>query len=334
MKASLIILTYNELYEGTIPCVESIYKYTNFDDFELIIVDNCSKDDTPKYLQELKEKYSNIKIQLNETNKGFAAGMNDGLKLAEGDFLVLLNNDILVNPNWLEKLINPLMQNPEIAMTGPISNGSGNEQCVNFDELDKNNYIDVTKNYIERQRNEIYFTNRLAFFCVAISRKVFEKIGFLDENFGLGWFEDDDYCLRARKAGYKIAIAEDCFIYHHGSLSFSKAPNEHAKKNELYFTQKHNCKWTRAAGAVAYFEKIKNDLNKYCLNSTEVDPNIERIITRIKCFESYLKYLESIESNFREEAKTPLWKRIISEISSPERKIRNYIKKNLASKNR
>ena len=69
MKTSIIILTYNELQEGTIPCVESIYEHTNINDFDLIIVDNASKDATPKYLQGLKEKYHNVKIQLNSKKK-------------------------------------------------------------------------------------------------------------------------------------------------------------------------------------------------------------------------------------------------------------------------
>jgi GT2 family glycosyltransferase len=297
MKASLIILTYNELQEGTILCVESIYKYTNIDDFELIIVDNCSKDDTPRYLQKLKEKYSNIKIQLNEKNKGFAAGMNDGLKLAKGDFLVLLNNDILVTPDWLERLINPLIQNSEIGMIGPISNNSGNEQGVFFENLNNNNYIELTQDYTKKQQNEIYFTNRLAFFCVAIPRKVFEKIGFLDENFGLGWFEDDDYCLRVKNNGYKIAIAEDCFIFHHGSLSFGKGANTHAKQNELYFNKKHNTIWSLSNNALTLFEKIKFEVNNSDVKESNI--NIQRVSKRLECFERCILNMKEEEEKYR-----------------------------------
>lgn len=323
MKSSLIILTYNELYEGTIPCVESIYKHTNIKDFELIIVDNASKDETPKYLQELKEKYPNVKIQLNIQNKGFAAGMNDGLELAEGDFLVLLNNDILVTPNWLDNLINPLIQNPEIGLIGPITNCSGNEQCVHFEGLNAYNYIELTKNYAERQKNEIYYTKRLAFFCVAIQRNSYEKVGVLDEKFGIGWFEDDDYCLRVKNAGYKIAVAEGSFVYHKGSLSFKKVNPRYASKNELYFSQKHDCNWTLTNGAIGYLKKIKADLNKYCISTSEVDPNIERIALRLKCFESYLNHLNNIEADFRFEKKLTLKQRIFRKISEPERFIRN-----------
>lgn len=333
MKSSLVILTYNELYEGTIPCVESIYRYTNINDFELIIVDNASKDATPQYLQELKDKYPNVKIKLNKDNKGFAGGMNQGIRLADGEFIILLNNDILASPNWLENLIKPMIENSEIGLVGPITNCSGNEQCVSFEGMDKNNYVDFIKNYLERQKGEVYFTNRLAFFCVAISKSALEKIGLLDENFGIGWFEDDDYCLRMINAGYKIVITEDCFIYHLGSLSFSKVAIGHAKKNELYFTQKHNCSWTITNGAIAYSEKIKADLDKYINSSQQTDPNIERIVARFKCFQSYLNHINTIERDFREEKKRTAVQKINRMISSPERYFRNNVLKKFFKEN-
>lgn len=297
MKSSLIILTYNELEEGTIPCVESIYKYTEISDFELIIVDNCSTDGTQDYLKKLKEQYTNVKIQLNEQNKGFAAGINDGLKLADGEFLFILNNDIMVTPDWLNKLVEPLKNNPETGLIGPITNSSGNEQCVYFENLDKNNYIELTSEYTDSQKGELYYTKRLAFFCVGMKRDVFDKVGFLDENFGIGWFEDDDYCLRVLDAGYKIAIAEDCFIYHHGSLSFSKGANSHAKQNEIYFNKKHNCTWTLSHNAIPYLNKIKADMEKAGIEN--LDLNIQRAYRRLQCFELCLNNMKTEEEAVR-----------------------------------
>jgi hypothetical protein len=62
----------------------------------------------------------------------------------------------------------------------------------------------------------------LAFFCVAIRRDVIAKVGLLDEEYQLGFFEDDDYCARARQAGYRVVVCDDVFVHHHLSASFGK----------------------------------------------------------------------------------------------------------------
>jgi len=325
MKTSIIILTYNELQEGTIPCVESIYEHTNINDFDLIIVDNASKDATPKYLQGLKEKYHNVKIQLNSKNKGFPAGMNDGLKLAEGEFLVLLNNDILVTPDWLSSLLAPLITNPEIGLVGPISNNVGTEQRIDIEGLDKNNYVDYTREYLNRHKGEVFFTKRICFSCVALRRDVFEKIGFLDEKFGIGFYEDDDYCLRIQKADYKLAVTEGCFIYHQGSLSFDKANRDHGLKNELYLCKKHNFTWTGTVTAIAYLKKIKEDLLKYKSSHSDLDPNLEKVMVRLKGFEDYLIGLNKFEIKTRKRMKPTLFEKIKKIFSAPERFIRKQI---------
>ncbi|MFA6988636.1 MAG: glycosyltransferase family 2 protein [Candidatus Gastranaerophilaceae bacterium] len=327
IKTSIIILTYNELQAGTIPCVESIYKYTDINDFELIIIDNASRDNTPRYLQELKEKYNNVKIQLNAKNKGFPAGMNDGLKLADGEFLVLLNNDILVTPDWLNDLLAPLKTNSEIGLVGPLSNNVGTEQRIDIEGLDKNNYVDYTREYLNRHKREIFFTKRICFSCVALRHDVFENIGFLDENFGIGFYEDDDYCLRILKAGYKLAVAEGCFIYHQGSLSFDKANRDHGLKNELYLCKKHNFTWTGTVTAIAYLNKIKDDLLKYQSTHSALDPNLEKIMVRLKGFEDYLAGLNKFEIKARKRMKPTFLERFKRGFSAPERFIRKQILK-------
>ena len=95
MKLSVITLTYNKL-EYTKKFIESLYKYTK--DFELIIVDNGSTDGTVEFLKSLKD----VKLILNNENKGFSAGNNQGIELAEGEYIGFLNNDILLYPAWFE----------------------------------------------------------------------------------------------------------------------------------------------------------------------------------------------------------------------------------------
>lgn len=163
MRASIIIVTYNQLTEATIPCVESIYKFTDINDFELIIVDNNSVDGSQHYLKSLADQYKNVKIRLNNVNKGFGGGNNDGLRIASGNNLILLNNDTLVTPDWLNRLLKPIETNPEIGLIGPISNYSGRESKIFLKDISENNYIELSQEYTNKQKGSYFETNMLSF---------------------------------------------------------------------------------------------------------------------------------------------------------------------------
>ncbi len=244
---SIIIVTYNNV-EYTKQCVNSILNKSAYPNYELIIIDNASVDETPKYLMELEKKYDNIIVKLNDENKGFAAGNNDGLRIAKGKYLILLNNDTLVTRGWINGLIKHIgLQN--IGMVCPVTNSIGNEAQI---ETDYEDIVDMDKfaiEYITKNHNKIYEDiNVLAMFCVAFSREVFDKVGLLDENYGVGMFEDDDYSAAVKNAGYKIACVEDVFIHHFGSVSFKKLDDKYYReifeKNKSYFEKKWNTVWT------------------------------------------------------------------------------------------
>lgn len=302
MRASIIVLTYNQLEIATKPCIESIYKYTPIDEFELIIVDNASSDDTIEYLNSLLNKFSNIKVKFNEVNRGYAGGINDGLRLAVGEYIILLNNDTLVTPNWLNSLLHPLQMDLSIGLVSPISNSVGNEQEVQLRNLTEENYILNSEKYIKENKEYYFETNKVGFFCVATRRDVVEKVGFLDEQFGIGMFEDDDYCLRVKKNGYKIVITESCFIYHKGSVSFKALTSEEydslSKRNKMLFFNKNKMEWVLSDIAIAFLEKFSQDLDKYCQDNLDTDPNIERIIVRMDSFQRLLLHIRKIELGY------------------------------------
>ena len=298
-RVSIIVLCFNGLEEATRPCIESIYRNTPADDFELVIVDNASSDGTAEYLRHLESLHPNIKIQLNEANKGYAGGNNDGLRLAQGRYLVLLNNDTLVPPGWLDRLLLLLEANSSIGMVGPVTNSAGNEQRVNIKGLVENNYEQLSNSYITRNQNVWFETQRLGFYCVALRRIVYQQVGFLDENFGIGMFEDDDYCVRVLAYGYKLAVTEGCYVYHKGSISFGKMQQEKYhilfKKNKQYFVSKHNLKWALSDIAFAYLNKIERDLEDFYRKQLTVNPEIERVVARIENFRHLLVQVRESE---------------------------------------
>lgn len=301
MKASIIILTYNQLEQATRPCVESLFKNTPMDDFELIAVDNASTDGTVAFLKSLQEEYSNVRLCLNSQNRGYAGGNNDGIRLASGDCIVLLNNDTLAPPGWLDALLAPLAD-PQVGLVGPVTNSSGNEQMVVLPSLTEENYESVTAPYTQTHRNVCFSSDRLGFFCVAMRRKTQQQIGLLDERFGIGMFEDDDYCRRAIAAGYRCLVNEGCFVYHKGSLSFKQLDSKlYAglfEKNRALLAEKHHEEWLFNDLALAFWNKLKFDFDGHCAHHA-LSPDLERIAVRIGNFRDLLRFIRDNEQRQR-----------------------------------
>ncbi len=244
---SIVIITYNNI-SYTKECIQSILTKTGYPNYEIIIVDNASTDETPQYLEELAKKHQHIQIILNTENEGFAKGNNIGLRHCNGDYLILLNNDTVVTKGWLTGLIKHLNNNQEIGLIGPVTNSIGNEAKINIEYATIGEMDTVAKAYTEKHINELYRDiHVLAMFCIAMTRKVFNEVGYLDESYGIGMFEDDDYSYRMHGKGYDVACAEDVFIHHYGSASFKKLEDKKYRKifeeNKAKFETKWNTKW-------------------------------------------------------------------------------------------
>lgn len=123
------MLTYNNL-ALTKDCLDSLETYSDDVDLEVVIVDNASSDGSPAYLSSWSASRPNAKLILNRENRGFAAGNNQGLAAASGDYLVILNNDTVVTRGWARRMINHLRNAPEIGILGPLTNNIGNEARV------------------------------------------------------------------------------------------------------------------------------------------------------------------------------------------------------------
>jgi len=245
-RASVVVVTYNCLEETTVPCLESVLGKTVWPDLEVVVVDNNSSDGTPGYLQGLAARDSRIRCVLNGENRGFAGGNNDGVRVATGDSIVLLNNDTIVTEGWLERLLAPLEGDPSVGLAGPVSNAVGNEQKIHCAGLSPGEIMKEGRLWTAMSGGDRFETDRLGFFCVATRRDVWERVGPLDEGFGLGFYEDDDYCLRVRRAGYRLLCVEDVFVYHKGSGTFDKSPEktrELLKGNRERLERKHGARY-------------------------------------------------------------------------------------------
>jgi len=220
-RYSLVALTYNQL-DYTRLFVESVLAHST-EPYELILVDNASVDGTPDYLRDLAARHPQVRIVLNQENKGFAGGCNQGVALARGEFVVFVNNDTVVTHRWLERFSWIFASDPAIGIIGPLSNHVAGLQLVRpvpYDEEDQDAIQEFAAIVHANRRREGCYAVRVIGFCMPVRRSVLEQIGGFDLRFGIGNMEDDDLCMRARKQGYKVWIANDVFIQHYGSKSF------------------------------------------------------------------------------------------------------------------
>lgn len=241
-KLTIVTLTYNQLERATKPYIETLYKYTNIEDFDLILVDNNSTDGTVEHLKELKTKYDNITLILNDKNLGYDVGNNQGLKLIDtsGDiknkYIGLFNNDLLFTPNWLEPCLKAFENDPRIGLLSPRLP----RKC----KFDATNYLDHYEKFLEKyyQKFGEFSLNLTAYFCVAIMPvEVFKKVGLLDENFSPAFYEDNDYCMRVYYERYKIGYVNTSFVYHNHATTSKHIPEKEAliERNKKYFYDKH-----------------------------------------------------------------------------------------------
>ncbi|MBR3628280.1 MAG: glycosyltransferase family 2 protein [Elusimicrobia bacterium] len=220
---SIVMLTYNQL-DDTKLCVESLFKHTTDVNYELIFVDNGStKDDTISYLDGLKKEHKNIKTIYNKENLGFACANNQGIEISEGDYVLLLNNDVILTDGWLSRMINIAESDSKIGVVAPCTNHASGRQVVTFagTEEDDEEIQKFSKNILLKNAGNWISVGRIIGFCMLIKREVLFKVGVLDEMFGPGGYEDYDYCMRIKHEKYDIVIALDTFIFHIGGKGYS-----------------------------------------------------------------------------------------------------------------
>jgi len=216
---SIVILTCNQL-GFTKDCLESIQRYTP-EQHELIFIDNGSTDGTVSWLKSQAGKASNIHIVENNQNLGFAKGCNQGIEAARGEFIMLLNNDVIVTEGWLGGMLDCLKRQPSVGIVGPMTNNISGTQKVPDAPHDDVSAIDsFAGDFRSRYSQRRIPQRRIVGFCMLFRKELVERIGLLDESFGSGNFEDDDFCLRSELEGFRNVVAGDVFIHHAGSATF------------------------------------------------------------------------------------------------------------------
>ncbi|MBN1870929.1 MAG: glycosyltransferase family 2 protein [Candidatus Omnitrophica bacterium] len=213
-KVTIIVLVYNGL-KWLDACLQSLLR-TNYLNYEVVIVDNKSSDESVRYIL---THYPDIKVIENRKNYGTAKGNNIGMRYAlksGADYVVLLNQDIIVSPDWLIEMVNVAETHKDIGVLSPIQYDYKGEQIdLNFRKiLDRTSYFDdVEKDGIK----EYYDFNETIAASMMIRRNVLERINMFDEIYFI-YNEDPDFCRRAIYHGYRVTGIPKSKVNHNHSM--------------------------------------------------------------------------------------------------------------------
>lgn len=241
---AIILVNFNGA-DDTIDCIKSLSEMKDIE-YEIVVVDNCSSDDSVDKLKHSQEIYSFTLLQA-ECNNGFSAGNNIGIEYAKNaDYYLLLNNDTVVEPDFLKKLINEFQKNPKCGATiskilyysqpdtiwyagGSINQRTARSEHYHFNE--KNSLNDALP-------QKVTFASGC---CLCVSKRAIETIGLLNEDFFL-YEEDAEFCYRITEAGFEIIYVPDSIIYHKVSASTgqgSPMSQYYTVRNKYYLIRLH-----------------------------------------------------------------------------------------------
>ncbi len=263
-RVSIVILNWNGL-QDTIECLESIRKLT-YPDYEIIVIDNSSTDDSCLVL---KRDFPYVRLIENQENLGSGAN-NAGIRAAQGKYVLLLNNDVVVDPALLDRLVSVLESDPTIGAAGPLMYyyrdpkriwhvggkflwKTGRIRIIGLNEVDEGQYRGIQD------------VDYVADCALLASQELLEKIGY-DASYFL-YFDDADLCARIGKAGFRTVCVPGAKIWHKVSASTGKRPGlfqYYAARNRMLFMKKNRTR-SQFLGFLLYFFLTKFPLSSVSL---------------------------------------------------------------------
>ena len=229
---AIIIPVFNQL-AFTRQCLESLHRHHRVPS-EAIVIDNGSTDGTGEYLS------TDLQLELirNSKNLGCAAAWNQGVKASAAEWVAILNNDVVLTAGWLEGLLAAASDEGLDIVSPALREGP-----LNYDlEPYAREFIQTT--------GQVTRPGVAHGICFLVRRRVFDVIGWFDENFRIGQFEDADFFQRAQRAGFKLGATGRSFIHHFGSVTQNsirqaKAASPYEAQNRVYYRKKWGLTWPR-----------------------------------------------------------------------------------------
>ena len=243
---SIVTLTWNTT-DITCDFLRSINEHCTYNNLEIIIVDNGSKDDPTGVFKSIRP---DVKVILNGKNLGFTGGNNVGIKVATGDFLFIVNNDTEFTPGLIEGLLEIFNKYPDAGIVSPKFHyffHKGTLEYAGYNTVNiftGRNAMVGWKEKDEGQYNEIKETNYAHGGGMMVPKKVIEEVGGLPEEFFI-YYEEFDWCEQIKRKGYKVYYQPNSLIYHKESMTTGKASpfkTFYHTKNRILFMRRNMSK--------------------------------------------------------------------------------------------
>ena len=239
MKISIIILSWNtkKLLKD---CLKSVFaQKLGPNSLEVIVVDNASTDGSPEMV---RREFKQVKLIKNQENLGFAKGNNQGIKMAKGDLIMLLNSDTVVQKGAIRKLIDSFPKQDQLKAISPLLILPNHQPQIDYYMKFPNLWqVFLYHNPVLRPlalkivffrhficfspKQEHFKVDQLPGAALMASKKTWNKIGLLDEDFHF-LFEDADWCYRARRLGCQFLVIPEAKVIHLGGASWKKKLKE------------------------------------------------------------------------------------------------------------
>lgn len=238
VSVDVVVCVHNAL-EDVRRCLGALLSNTD-GQFGVIVVDDGSGAETASFLQKFAVDHAEQPVLLvrNDNARGYTLAANQGMRASNAEYVVLLNSDTVVSPEWLDRMIMCAESAERVGIVGPLSNTAS---WQSIPEIEQNgdwadNSLPPGTSILEVARSVASMSGQLyppmGFlngFCLLLKRPMMEEIGLFDEdNFAQGYGEENDYCLRAREAGWILALADDVYVFHAQSKSYS-----HERRKQL-----------------------------------------------------------------------------------------------------
>lgn len=307
-KVTVIFPNFNGGKEP-LDCLRSI-KNLNYpkNKIGVIVIDNNSTDGSDK---QIKKRFPKVILIKNQINLGFAKAINQGINQASGDYIFVANDDLVFEKNSLKNLIDFSLKNPRIGVLGgkiffkTLKNKhsfSANKHSFSANKISSSGYMMnrwTGEVQLASKPNKIKEPDWIQGCAMLIPRKVFKKIGLLDENY-THLFEDYDFCLRARLAGYKIVYIPNAKFWHGESLTADKNKSLkyfHWYRNKIRFILK-NYPIINIISILLFQTLLVTPYRAIFLRDGRLLPFLKGLIWNIKNFKNTLRTKNMLKASF------------------------------------
>jgi O-antigen biosynthesis protein len=236
----LIVPVYNSLSHVR-DCLESVLACTDPALASILLVDDGSDATTHRFLADVADQHAHVRLLTNRENLGFLKTCNLGMQAAETEFVLLLNSDTVVVPDWLERLLECARSDPTIAAVNPLTNRAAN---IDLPMAPGASFLAMDA-FIHAHHKPTWpdIVTGVGF-CMLLRRQALDEVGLFDEIYDRGYCEESDLCMRLVAAGWRTVIADHVYLYHRGRASFTDREQRY-RHNRRLFDQRWSSEYRR-----------------------------------------------------------------------------------------